>query len=363
MSSKKRLLVFHPAIYQYREDYFNALNDAFVLRVCLNPPAAGFNFADLSSRLRFTPHYLKNAGLPGWKRVIVRGIGREINDFRPDIVMVSEYGLTAFRVLLHRFLHRAPYRVITMCDDSGAMLTGGGFSRWHQWALKRLTPRMDEVILVDSLAVEWFQKRYGKGLWMPIIRAEEPFRSELFAARSLAEHTLADRRLAEKSIILYVGRLEPVKNLEMLLRCYKNARRTDSCLVLVGDGSLRESLEKEAAGSSDILFEGWQSGASLYQWFHLAAALVLPSRMEPFGAVVAESLQAGCPALVSYIAGSSCLVDADRTFNPADESALAALLAGVNSPCDMVFASGLRDSLLPISFEQAMSSLIEKISL
>lgn len=358
MNAKPRLLVFHPAIYQYREDFFNSLSEAFEMRVCLNPPDGGVAFADLSSRLRFTPCFLRR----GCNRRLVKGVARELRAFRPDIVMVSEFGLTSLRVLLYRFFHRRRYRVVSLCDDSHAMLTGRGFTRSHARALKMLTPRMDEVILVDRRAADWFREHFGKGLWMPLVRAREPFRSEILAARPLAGKTIAERNLAGKTILLYVGRLEEVKNLEMLLRCYAKARRADTCLVLVGDGSLRQALEKHSDDAPDILFTGWQSGASLYQWFHVSAALVLPSRMEPFGAVVAEALQAGCPALVSRIAGSACLVEESRTFDPSDEDRLTALLSALKTPCDRLLADSPRESLLPVSFEDAIATLVSKLS-
>jgi glycosyltransferase involved in cell wall biosynthesis len=103
----------------------------------------------------------------------------------------------------------------------------------------------------------------------------------------------------------------------------------------MGDGSQRESLERLAAGVSDvpIRFVGFHNQSALSAYYHAADALVLPSPFEPWGLVVNEALHHGLPCLVSR--GVGCgddLVEAGVTgeaFEARSAHALAEALGRV----------------------------------
>jgi glycosyltransferase involved in cell wall biosynthesis len=67
----------------------------------------------------------------------------------------------------------------------------------------------------------------------------------------------------------------------------------DTILVLVGKGKLEEELKTMVAEleiSNKVIFPGYFSGNELYAWYYAANVFILPSRYEPFGAVVNEAL-------------------------------------------------------------------------
>jgi len=107
---------------------------------------------------------------------------------------------------------------------------------------------------------------------------------------------------------LYVGRLASEKNLEMLIRAYAGARqrcaRTE--LVLVGDGPLRGTLERQVreSGLGDCVhIVGLKSTEETLPYYAFAHGFVLPSQREPWGLVVNEALAAGLPVIVSNRCG------------------------------------------------------------
>ena len=104
--------------------------------------------------------------------------------------------------------------------------------------------------------------------------------------------------------IIFVGRLAPEKNLDLLLDSF-------SCLLedmphcqlrIIGDGPERERLQNVVAARSwgaQVEFAGALSGKSLFNAYLEASCLVLPSKSEPWGLVVNEALSYGCPVIVS----------------------------------------------------------------
>lgn len=95
---------------------------------------------------------------------------------------------------------------------------------------------------------------------------------------------------ATKKIMMCIGRLEPVKNISLLIQSMQNI---DANLWIVGDGSLRDDLEKqvETLGlQSKVAFLGFRADAR--QLIQLADVVVLSSDREGFPLVMVEALQA-----------------------------------------------------------------------
>lgn len=132
--------------------------------------------------------------------------------------------------------------------------------------------------------------------------------------------------------LLYVGRLEPRKNLPTLLRAYGEARRRHGVtapLVLAGASSwLSDDLPaaaSQAGVTEDVRMLGHVPDALLPGLVTGARALVYPSRYEGFGLPVLEAMAAGtpvlastAPALVEVAGGAALLVDPDDVDGLAD---------------------------------------------
>jgi glycosyltransferase involved in cell wall biosynthesis len=94
---------------------------------------------------------------------------------------------------------------------------------------------------------------------------------------------------ASTRVLLYVGRLAPEKNLKLVIQTYNNLKRNhpDIKLVLVGDGPMRVGLEKE---NPEVIFAGFQTGASLAQHYASADIFLFASQTETFGNVTLEAM-------------------------------------------------------------------------
>lgn len=105
-------------------------------------------------------------------------------------------------------------------------------------------------------------------------------------------------------VILFLSRLHPKKNVELLIEAFQalGEHAAGWRLVIAGDGEATyvESLKRLAAsGQAKVEFVGWLAGEEKRRTMREAALFVLPSSQENFGVVVAEAMAAGTPVIVS----------------------------------------------------------------
>jgi glycosyltransferase involved in cell wall biosynthesis/peptidoglycan/xylan/chitin deacetylase (PgdA/CDA1 family) len=135
-------------------------------------------------------------------------------------------------------------------------------------------------------------------------------------------------------VLTAVGRLVPVKGLDILIAaCAELRRRGISFQVcLVGDGPLRSALAEQAraAGLEDVIrFVGSVAHHQLPDWYRAADVMVLPSRSEGIPNVLREASACGTPYVASNVGGIPELPDAtqNRLVPPENVGALADALA------------------------------------
>ncbi len=109
-------------------------------------------------------------------------------------------------------------------------------------------------------------------------------------------------------LLLTVSRLEPEKNLPLLLDAFRRARRSLPGLVLavVGDGAERARLEASAGswGPECLRWVGWIPNDLLAAYYRAADLFLLGSNYESSPRVLTEALLAGTPVLATDTAGS-----------------------------------------------------------
>ncbi|MFN8423560.1 MAG: glycosyltransferase [Anaerolineae bacterium] len=148
-------------------------------------------------------------------------------------------------------------------------------------------------------------------------------------------------------IILFVGRMDPIKGLDTLIRAMgivvgrDPTLKENACLCVVG-GDASEDLRRtdaelgrlnELADSLGlghlVRFVGSQSQDALRYYYNAAEVVVVPSRYESFGMVALEAMACGTPVIASDVGGLSTLIRDGRTgflVPDGDPEALAAKL-------------------------------------
>ena len=354
-------LFFGITVAPYSVDFCNSLHEELHCRMfhILRPPfEMAFDVEAAERRCHFPlDRYEKRLGLRPFLLLY-----RLVKEEKPEWVFVPEFSLTALRMLLIRKLLHRRFRIISVCDDSLDMIRGNDFSRLHRLA-RCFVPRwVDDLVLANPDARKWYRDHFGKGLYMPIVSDEQRLREEFGKALGRAQELHRAFALQQRPVILYVGRLIPLKNLELML---ESCRGIDATVVFVGDGPLKEKLGEQARSLGiSALFVGRKDGLELAAWYDLADVVVLPSLQEAFGAVTGEALSAGCPVVVSSRAGSSFLVTEGRNgsvVDPGDPAALAAALRLWTGRAHGTGTMELRENLLPVRFKRLFEQLKEEL--
>jgi glycosyltransferase involved in cell wall biosynthesis len=111
--------------------------------------------------------------------------------------------------------------------------------------------------------------------------------------------------------LLYVGRLEPVKNHSLLLKafCLAITKMPELRLWMVGDGSEREALERlagELGIAEEVTFWGQQIDVSPF--FSAADSFIMSSKSEGLPISLLQAFSLGLPVIVTDVGGMAEVV-------------------------------------------------------
>jgi D-inositol-3-phosphate glycosyltransferase len=132
-------------------------------------------------------------------------------------------------------------------------------------------------------------------------------------------------------MILFVGRIEPLKGIETLLRAIALLLQTEEIeecnyyLAIIGgepDGNGGEpdseierlqNLSRELGIHDVVIFLGKRSQDTLPYYYSAAQVVVVPSHYESFGMVALEAMACGTPVIASQVGGLAYLVQDGKT--------------------------------------------------
>jgi len=135
----------------------------------------------------------------------------------------------------------------------------------------------------------------------------------------------------DERMILYVGRIEPLKGIDILIKAITQLRRSDvlsECphyLYIIGGESepQKSRLNKEMdrlqklckdLGVGDlVLFLGKRDQDTLQYYYSAAEVVVMPSHYESFGMVALEAMACGTPVIATQVGGLQHLVLNEKT--------------------------------------------------
>lgn len=112
--------------------------------------------------------------------------------------------------------------------------------------------------------------------------------------------------LSEPACLLHIGRFNEQKNHAGLLEAFSIIvnRYPNCCLKLIGDGDLREKIERRAEElgiREKVIFQGSQS--NVYPFLQEADLFLLPSKFEGMPMTIIEAMGTGLPVVASAVGG------------------------------------------------------------
>jgi len=156
-----------------------------------------------------------------------------------------------------------------------------------------------------------------------------------------ARRALHHLQLGAGPVLLFVGRIQPLKGLDVAVRALAALGRSDATLVVVGGasgpagGAELERIDKlvaELGLAEQIRFVEPVPHHLLSTYYRAADVCLVPSRSESFGLVALEAAACGTPVVAAAVGGLRTLVEHERTgflVEDRDPAAFAARVAEI----------------------------------
>lgn len=179
--------------------------------------------------------------------------------------------------------------------------------------------------------------------------------SELRRSSVRQRHGLPDK------YFLYVGSIEPRKNLRTLLKAMKGYSGEEVLVVVGASGWLNDDIKKlMSAAGSRVKVLGYVPLEDLPALYSMAAAFVYPSLYEGFGLPVAEAMACGAPVITSNNSSlAEIAVDAGVLLDePGNDSELREQLLRVAQ--DTAYADDLRRRGRERAYEFRLERQVER---
>lgn len=157
------------------------------------------------------------------------------------------------------------------------------------------------------------------------------FDKRMFENSEVDRKKILDKYSIKDKYILFLGTLEPSKNIVRLMEAFKIFKGKNKKDKIAGDYKLvlagkrgwlakeYKQIAKDLGLSKDIIFTGYVIGDDLVPLFHNADFFIMPSLYEGFGTTVLEAFATGTPAIVSNVSSIPEIAgDAAELVNPLD---------------------------------------------
>jgi glycosyltransferase involved in cell wall biosynthesis len=204
------------------------------------------------------------------------------------------------------------------------------FAAWYQWLLPRLAKQVRHIIAVS----EFTKQRAVELLRVPPEKVTVILHGVDERFKPQAEESVQEMRrvlgIESPAYLLYVGNLEPRKNLRRLIRAWEIAQRSvpeEIELVVAGAKGSSLVFEQVALGAVPprVRFTGYVPDQHLPALYAGSLALVYPSLYEGFGLPPLEAMACGTLVVTSsntslpeVVGDAATLVDAKDVHSIAD---------------------------------------------
>ncbi len=211
-----------------------------------------------------------------------------------DIIHYHAIGPGAPSAIPRYFSRKAVVQTIHGLDGERAKW-GSAASRMLRGATWLSANVPDATIVVSRTLAEHYRQVYG--------------RESVYIPNGVSPRTArppdmisSEYGLSSGGFVLFVGRLVPEKNVDLLIRAFRDVEG-DVRLVIAGGSSYTdeysESIHRLASMDDRVVLTGYVYGEKLDELYSNAAVFVLPSALEGLPLTLLEAIGSGSPVIAS----------------------------------------------------------------
>lgn len=260
-----------------------------------------------------SPDGTRPVGIKATIKHLYQGLKCAIRECRPDVAHIQYMAPGAIPVLILKLL--GVKKIIATTHTGGDIYTKNGLrvirllNKTCLTAFQCITERAEQSFFGNS-------KLYSPELRLK--RHNNHFTIYNNIPSHIAIRTTPRRSLNDDDMITVgvISRLEKIKGMDLVVPAFANAAANNPHLrlLVVGDGSQRKLMERQAAdaGIADrVVFAGRQPQSALQDYYDRIDILLMPSRSEGFGLTAIEGMARGCVPIVSNVGGLPEVVTPD----------------------------------------------------
>ena len=263
------------------------------------------------------PYHLAKEQLPSVLDEFGDAVVDHIKNDAPADVLHANYWLSG--LVAHRIKHELDLPFVSTFHTLAKVKAEGGDlePEWRERAEAEIIGCADAICVSCTEEERQFRRLYGNPAGKIEIIA--PGVEHAFFAPG-------DRGGARKAldlppggpVLLFVGRIQPLKGPDVAVRALAELNRPDALLLLVGGASgaegdvemqLLRSLITELGVEGQVRFIEPQPHHILSTYYRAADVVIVPSRSESFGLVALEASACGIPVVAGGVGGLLTLVD------------------------------------------------------
>jgi len=267
------------------------------------------------------PHHLPKEALADVTDEFRRGVLDWIaRNERPDVIH-GNYWLSG--VVGHQLKHDLDVPFVSTFHTLARVKAEGGDPEpgWRDRAEAEIVNCADAICVSCVEEEDQFRRLYGD----PRGRLEIIAPGVEHAFFAPGDRLGARRALglpSDRPVVLFVGRIQPLKGPDVAIRALAELDRPDAQLLIVGGASGVEgdvetarahALVDELGLHDRVSFVEPQPHHILSTYYRAADVVLAPSRSESFGLVALEAAACGVPVVASAVGGLLSLIDDGRT--------------------------------------------------
>lgn len=279
----------------------------------------------------------------------VRKLREIIKEMKPDVVHTTQYKADYFGRIACIGLD---VKVLTHIRN--ASLHKDFFRRYSNIILDRWT---DMYVSVSSVVKELVDKNYNKTGRPSLVMHNF---IDLKKVESAAPADKASFGLQGKKVIISVGRLVSVKNIDLIISAMPHVLKKvpDAHFLAVGDGGMMNKLKqqvKELGLEGNVTLAGYRT--DVFSLLKMSDIYVMPSSNEGFGNAHLEAMACGLPGVLSDSIPTKSFAESCTIYCENDENVIAENICRILS--DENLASEMSKEAVRISDGFSVESYIE----
>lgn len=240
-----------------------------------------------ADHVRYYHYYRSLTQIPA----AIQAIRQAIKELQPDVIYCHSTWAGLF-ARLPMLMTGKPCRVIYNAHGWSFLRDTAEWKRRIYALIERILQQRTDVIINVSKYEYKAAVRYG-------LKADNQtvIYSGISPEKGKIDPTV---KLPEGKInLLFVGRFDPQKGLDILLKAFNATKRDDLHLTIIGDNVVDGGPKIEKKNTDRITFLGWVPHDKLASYYNACDAVVMPSRWEAFGLVAIEAMKYGKPVIAS----------------------------------------------------------------